>query len=116
MRAIRVRPGEQPVIIDLPKGFREIQKEVGGLFALVSLEDRVDAFANDEGIILGMPFNIMLPTGDAGHEVPICGPVVVLASDDEGESIGLTEEQAAKWLSVLAAASRVYVEQPEIPF
>jgi hypothetical protein len=102
IKAIRVEPGMDPVAVEIEDGLSSLQSEVGGYIALVSLDERVDAYVNDEGLLDGLPFNRVLPTPYG--KVPVVGNIIVVSHDNEGETTGLTDAQVSDWLQRLADA------------
>lgn len=95
--------------VGVPVGEREISdflhKCVHGLFDVVHVGDGIDMWVNDEGLINGSPLNpaatsvkwqewmrrpdTILMTDDP----PICGDVVFVGSDENGETVPLTDDQ-----------------------
>lgn len=65
MKAIVVRPFEQPVVEEIGNGLEAMQDVVGGLIeALMPWEDEVAVICNEEGKICGLPLNRVLKTDD----------------------------------------------------
>ncbi len=57
MKVLIVKPGYAPSEAEI-NGLHEMQDVVGGLIqAIYPFEDKVAVVCNDEGILLGMPFN-----------------------------------------------------------
>jgi hypothetical protein len=88
IRVIVARVGKHPVVEEIDSGLDGMQAVVGGYIECVSLdgsyEDGVDLWLNEEGRINGMRLDVFL----ARH-------------DSEGDTIGLTDEDVAKWLQRL---------------
>jgi hypothetical protein len=69
----------------------------------VSLSDNEDLWCNENGIAEGKPLNLIASaiyseTFNAGN--PILGNVIITGgSDDEGETLGLSDELVEKWLA-----------------
>lgn len=107
LRAIRVEPGREPVETSLSGAdtLAALQAEVGGLIELVPLSDEVDAYVNEEGLMLRLPPNRVLMTPWAPR--PVVGNIIVVAHNDAGETIGLTEAQAQTWVARIADFPRV---------
>lgn len=58
MKAIRIKPGEDPELIDLQPGLKPLQDEVGGYIQGIYPWDSTEAaFVNDDGKHLGLPMN-----------------------------------------------------------
>jgi hypothetical protein len=96
MKALRVLPNQEPVEIDISGSLESLQKEVGGYIDVVRLDAEVDAFVNDEGLLVGLPYNRKV----GQHH--LVGPIVILSHDGEGESKGLTDAQVAEWKQYFA--------------
>lgn len=71
-------------------------------------EAGVTVWANDEGILMGMPPNVgYFVDGYDGtkHPMVLFGPLLFTSSDDEGETTGLTAEQEGAVRAFTAKAS-----------
>lgn len=82
-----------------------LQAIVGGYIELVKLHmgGRVlDLYCNEEGTILNLQPNVSLGDSDLP---PICGTVVVLSHDGEGNSIGLDNEEVKMAMERLSEAA-----------
>lgn len=93
MKSIIKNPGEDAQTVEL-KGdtLPALQASVGGYVETVYhevLEDAgITAWANEEGLLVGLSPNLLV------YGQPIVGPVVFTGHNDEGETIALTDEQA----------------------
>lgn len=91
---------KQAEIQDTELGLENMQKLVGGFIECVYVPELheldIDLWVNEEGKFTHKP-NFMLPWGDTVH-----GPVFFASHDDEGSSVGLSDEQAAFVLEWLA--------------
>ena len=104
IRVVRLAPGKMPEETTIMAGLDSLQSEVGGNIEVVGLDKGVDAYVNEEGLLIGLPFNCHLPTAYAGGRmVPVVGTIILASHDAEGETVSLTDEQAAYWHSVLAS-------------
>ena len=66
MNVLVVEPGFAPYEKEI-NGLSEMEETVGGLIqAIYPFEDRVAVVCNDEGILLGMPFNRSMEGGYGG--------------------------------------------------
>lgn len=94
MKWIVKNPGEtaQDYTHEGGSSLEPLQKLVGGYITTVyheSLDEvGITAWANDEGLLIGQAPNL------AVYGQPVVGPVVFTGHDDEGETVGLTDEQA----------------------
>ena len=58
MKVLIVEPGKAPYAAEISAGLEALQNLVGGLIqALYPFEDTVAIIANDEGKLLGLPWN-----------------------------------------------------------
>lgn len=75
-----------------------LQEAVGGLIAPVDLfgdeNGYVSAYVNDEGILIGLPLNVVAVGNDA--TIPLYGDMIFARVNREGETEGLTEEDFDK--------------------
>ena len=106
MKVLVVRPMEMPEVQEIDHTLSAVQELVGGTIqAVYPFDDPVALIANDEGKLLGLPWNRAL-TDD--HGVPydiVCGTFFVagLKEDDFVVGIGdedftsLTEQQIEKY-------------------
>ena len=94
IRVLIVEPGKAPYPAEIPTGLSSLQQQVGGLIqALYPFEDPFAAvIANDEGKLLGLPWNRPLFDDEGEIYDILVGTflVVGLTEDDFGS---LTEEQ-----------------------
>lgn len=93
IRALIVEPDKEPYEVDLENGLKSRQKIVGGLIEYCYLldDDDVALICNEEGKIIGLPFN-----REIGHDV-ICGNFIIVGDDGSGENLSLTDEQINKY-------------------
>lgn len=96
MRIIVCETGKKPTVAALEHSLENMQKFVGGLLECVSLAPGIDLWCNEEGRVHGFPPNRIVKA-DFGH-VDICGDFFIAASDEEGETKGLTDKEALYWL------------------
>ena len=93
IKALIVEPNKRPCAIDLQNDLDSLQKAVSigadyqGLIEFVYLEDNVSILCNEEGKLIGLEPNRRL-----GHDI-LCGVFYVVAENDEGELMSLTQEQ-----------------------
>lgn len=109
MKYIVKAPGFPAEVIESEKiTLADMQHHVEGLITTAWApfldEHRIDMFANDEGLLMRMQPNIGFMVHD--HPQVIVGPVVLVGHDDEGETIGLTDDQIEKGLAFLKLAER----------
>ncbi len=96
--------GEKEVVtFTIGDSYKMLSNAVGGMIECVRLADDTDLWCNENGISEGLDLN---PIASAiydetfGVANPILGDVIITGgADDEGETLGLTEEQVQKWLA-----------------
>ena len=97
MKVLVVRPMEMPEVQEIDHTLSAMQELVGGTIqAVYPFDDPVALIANDEGKLLGLPWNRAL-TDD--HGVPydiVCGTFFV-AGRKEDDFASLTEQQIEKY-------------------
>ena len=85
-----------------------LQQAVDGLVDLVALREHVTMWVNEEGIVKGLPINIvatLIARGFGFTHQPYFGPVVFTGGGDEhGETIGLTEQHAEALMNLARLA------------
>lgn len=97
MKVLVVRPMEMPEVQEIDHTLSAMQELVGGTIqAVYPFDDPVALVCNDEGKLLGLPWNRAL-TDD--HGVPydiVCGTFFVVGIGDENFT-SLTEQQVEKY-------------------
>ena len=100
-------PGHAPEVIEVEKiGLSDLQHHVEGLITMPwwpGDEKGIDLIGNDEAILMRMPPHLGYMCGD--EPMIIFGPVVFVGHDDEGETIGLTDDQIEETKILLSKAS-----------
>ena len=92
MRVLMVEPGIAPYKKEID-GLEEMQAAVGGLItAIYPFQEPVALVANDEGLLLGLPFNRSVEGGYDG----IFGPFFVCGLSED-TFCSLTPEQMARY-------------------
>jgi len=89
----------------------DLQLHVGGIIDIVNVGvtsngNRLDLVVNDEGLLIGSP--IMLFIDEAQ---PIAGDVVLIATDGQGETVTLEDEDADRFVQSIGIA---YMKVPEV--
>ena len=89
------------VEFDFGNSYQILSDAVGGMIECVGLKD-ADVWCNENGIAEGLSLNMIASAiySDAFNSSnAILGNVIITGScDDEGETLGLTDEQVAYWL------------------
>lgn len=91
---------EAPVVVEIVWSLDFVQGQVGGLVDVVALDNGVDVWVHDEGLLVGLEQNtlatVLCLSQHRGQT--LVGPVVLTGGvDDEGCTVGLSDEQLA-WL------------------
>lgn len=86
-----------------------LSEGVGGWIECVGLDRNLDLWVNEEGKLIGLPFNplaTLLWEKYFGNTDIIMGDAVITAgSDDEGETLAFEEEDAMSFTAMLGALS-----------
>lgn len=97
-----MKPAE---VREIDAGLAGMQGAVGGYIELFSrTPEGLDWWCNEEGRIDGLPLNRIVLDGFDIH-----GPILVTSSDEEGATLGLTDEQVAIALDHLNNGCRIAV-------
>ena len=97
IRVLMVEPHKAPCMVELNNDLDTLQKAVSigadeqGLIELVHLEDNVYILCNEEGKLIGLEPNRRL-----GDDI-LCGVFYVVADDEEGNLVSLTEAQKERY-------------------
>jgi len=88
MKAVIKKVGENPEVKEYQKiKYEDLKEAVGGWIEAVSLDNGVTLWVNEEGKLIGLKNNFAL------GNMSIEGNVIFTSVDDEGETIGLTDDQ-----------------------
>lgn len=77
MKAIYKLPGKDPEIIDMENTLEALQEKVGGSIEAVTIATDARLICNENGKILGMPYNVSF-CGDN-----IVGPILIVGVNGE---------------------------------
>ncbi len=101
IRIIVKKPNEPPAVVYIPPGLEGSQAVVGGLIDVVRLAPGLDLVINDEGLLHGLEPNFSVLGGFGA--LAIVGAVFFVGVDEEGDFVGLTDEQIgavdAMWIA-----------------
>ena len=97
IRVLIVEPNKQPYAAEIPSDLASLQHQIGGLIqALYPFEDSAAIICNDEGKLLGLPWNRIL-TDDEGIPYDILvGTFLVVGLTEDGFG-SLSEEQIRRY-------------------
>jgi hypothetical protein len=114
-RAIRITTTGEVTDLDISTdSLAQLQSAVGGLVQAVDLTQRLTMWLNEEGKVLGQEHN---PYGQffwdklyGAHTDYIVGDIVITGgTDEEGDTLGLTDEQV-EWVTYFIDRVRAVVE------
>ena len=97
INVLMVEPHKPPCMVELNNDLDSLQKAVSigadeqGLIELVHLEDNVYILCNQEGKLIGLEPNRRL-----SNDI-LCGVFYVVADDEDGNLVSLTEVQQARY-------------------
>ena len=96
MRVVVKKPGKDPEVQWIDNSLEAMQKIVEGSIELVGVfQYPISLFCNEEGKLMELRPNIKI-----GSDI-IVGTLFVCSTDDEGDSISLTEQQAGMVINQL---------------
>lgn len=101
IRAVLVKPGEEPEIIEFEHTLEEMQRLVGGglIQAIYPFDDDAALICNDEGKILGMPLNRALyDLRDEIYDIIAGDFFICRAPADSDTFASLTDDQIDKYM------------------
>jgi hypothetical protein len=97
--AVAISPAGSVELIDLSSGSLEkLQTAVGGWVQAIELSNELTLWCNEEGKMNGLEFNpfaqhLWCQAFGAGTDYIVGTVVLTGGTDDEGDTIGITEEQ-----------------------
>lgn len=98
IRIVSKRIGEAMEVMEMEHTLENMQEKVGGHLEVVELPNGIDLWLNEEGLLEQLSVNVLtVADGQVLHT--IVGNVFFAGHNDEGETIGLTDQQIA-WLKV----------------
>jgi hypothetical protein len=106
IRIVVKRPGEPPVVEEVPPGLETMQRIVGGYIepAMKALDyfhegGHLLAYVNEDGIAQGLAPNIHRPSDGS----LLVGAIVVVKIDNDGEDMSMTAPEAARAMQTIEA-------------
>jgi hypothetical protein len=96
IKVVVKRTGENHDFCELENNLEMMQEIVGGYLEAVRLPNDIVLWCNEEGLIWGLPQNIVLMGGN--KVTPIHGDVLFTSVDIKGKTIGLDDKQIV-WLN-----------------
>lgn len=116
IKVVIAKPMREAFIYTIKNELEELQKIVGGYIETLDFtrEDNVTIICNEEGKINGLPLNRSLAHEGEIWEI-IAGTMIIVGDDYEnGQFIGLTDEQAEKYLNQFLKPEVFYKMNNEI--
>lgn len=101
IRGILVKPNELPQIIEFAESYKELQRLVEGYIEMPYIFDDVDVVINEEGKLNGSLPNKKL-FYDGNLVDIIFGNIVLVGSNEDGETISLTDKQIEKYMKIMS--------------
>lgn len=95
IRVVVKEPHRPAEIREVEPDHRAFNQIVGGYIEFVRLTTNVGFYANEEGLLKDLPYNIYC------NGQPIAGAIVVVRYDAEGNELSLSEEDAKTWVDKL---------------
>lgn len=108
---VKVEPMKEPVIACLKNDLDSLQKAVSigapeqGLIEFVWLEDNVSILCNEEGKLIGLE-----PNRRHGDDI-LCGVFYIVAENDEGELISLTDLQQERYSKMFRDPDLIFKDE-----
>ena len=108
---VKVEPMKEPVIACLKNDLDSLQKAVSigapeqGLIEFVWLEDNVSILCNEEGKLIGLEPNCRL------CDDILCGVFYIVAENDEGELISLTDLQQERYSKMFRDPDLIFKDE-----
>lgn len=98
IRVLVKHPRKDPEVTEIEDSLEVMQAIVSGSIQLVGMSEdsELDIYLNEEGKILGLPYNIQYHPNDI-----IVGTLFVVRNGDDGSDVSLTDEDiefATRWL------------------
>ena len=107
IRSVKINPPETISVLDVNEDSigADIIAAIGcRMFDVVGLEDDIDLFVDDEGLINGSTLNLpaTVLTHRLGSRTVIFGTAIAVSVTGDGETVGLTDAQLARIQTALA--------------
>lgn len=109
MKILKIEPGEAPQEMEIDRDLESMQNIVGGFIqAIYPFDEPVVLICNDEGKLLGLPYNRTLRDPESGRSYDIVSGTCFLcgAPQDGAHFTSLTPEQLAHYAA--------YYRHPEL--
>lgn len=104
IKAILVKAGLEPELIEFEESLENLQKYVGGYIEMVQYFDDndVDVVINEEGKIIGLPLNKVIKCNGRVIDFIMGDLLIVGANDETGETISIPEDKISKYMNIFS--------------
>lgn len=117
LKCLKLDTNRSCIKLELPDGpntLDALQQQVGGLIEIPRFvkdfnELGIDMVINEEGKLLGLEPTLALLRGHQVVEV-ICGPVLFVSHDDEGNTVSLNHNQSSYLMKTIFKAQVVGIQ------
>ena len=80
-------PGKAPEIKEIDSDLSSMQEVVGGYVECISVNNNIDIWVNEEGLLMDLPFNRYIGS------VPVVGTIFAASHNNDGDTLGLNPKQ-----------------------
>ena len=95
---LKVEPGKPPEVVSMANTLRAMQEMVGGYIEIVPLDDAC-LVCNDEGKLLGLPFNRALRDERGATYDVVAGTFFLCSASWDSDTFGsLSEDQVQEYM------------------
>ena len=98
IKAVIKEPRKPAIETMIDSSLKSLQKIVGGYIELIRIRD-IDIYVNEEGLMMDLPYNITM------RGVTLVGTIVATSFDDEGNVVGLNDDQVKDVMNILSEES-----------
>lgn len=104
IKAILVKVGQKPALIELEESLENLQKLVGGFIEMVQLTDDIDVdiVVNEEGKLNGSLMNKIIVHEDRVIDVLAGDLVIVGANTLTGETVSVPESKIERFINLFS--------------
>lgn len=97
IKVVLIKPLKKPEIVEIGSDLKSMQGTVGGLIeSLCPFDEEVALVCNEEGKLIGLPYNRVLTGTDGKVSDVIAGDFFICGAKDE-DFESLTDEQAKRY-------------------
>lgn len=92
-----------------------LKSAVGGYIEHIGFRNGIDLWLNEEGKLISLPFNTALMGADGKIFDIVVGDIVITSSNEEGDTISLTDEQIEYFNENILDTKMLITEQGMLP-